>query len=170
MSKQSLVITLVFAIAVFGIGFVAWDTATEPWGVKPGGGGQADFVDGFTVNESGFYFDGKVKVTLYGLDARFEHVMLCTYDDQQRVINATDLGTFSMNRSTGDEGGSVSATVHSDRVPTYILIYHPKFESYPDFGSTLYVRDTEAGWYRPTNPTSVAGFEYPPTEMIGVCR
>lgn len=99
-----------------------------------------------------------------GDNKEFEHVTLCLYSQNGEILNSTDLGTFTA------PSDSTTVRITADRRPRYVVVDHPEFREYPDFGPAVvhwtedYVREDV------DDPaTSIEEFDYEYPTDAGKC-
>lgn len=129
---------------------------------RPGTGHIGIQLDHY--NESGFY-NGTIHFSLAASESvTFENVKLCLYDSNGTVLAEENLGTFS------PPSASSPFEVRSGQIAEYIVVDHPNFRDYPDFGPGLYVwvgdHYRDLGGYL---DEAQDDFSYPRNNMMGQC-
>lgn len=129
---------------------------------RPGTGHISIQLDHY--NESGFY-NGTIHFSLATSESvTFENVTLCMYDSNGTVLAEESLGTFST------PSASSTFEVRSGQVVKYIVVDHPRFRDYSEFGPGLYVwaddHYRDVGGYL---DQAQDDFPYPRNDMKGRC-
>lgn len=121
------------------------------------------------MNESGFHFDGHVNFRLSTDEPRtFEGAMICGYTETGEQLFSQELGSLTTPFDTAP------ISVHSDQVPAYITVDHPRFRDYDGFSPETYVRisDGTSPSYRHTSKyleEVQREFPYPRSDLGGEC-
>lgn len=87
------------------------------------------FTDTYPDEESGYYRNGTIRVTLPEPNRTLDDVMLCVYDQNGSVLGDINVGSFS-----DEESWSASYEIGLTRRPSSIVPYHPVFKEYPNLG------------------------------------
>lgn len=110
------------------------------------------------INETGFYYNGRIVAELNRVNKNFHNVIVCLYDEQWNVITSKELGTFR----SGNQ--NVSLFIHTREIPERMIVEHPDFREQSVFGGVLIHQDGQYVFEHRSNLNRA-----PPTQP-GNCR
>lgn len=153
---------MIGGIILSGVVFMAFGGTEVTDGTGPG---RIEIAPNTPIvaNETGFEMtDAEVHFSLYvGDEDRYEHVMLCLYDQSGTTLASRDLGTFSKPTDY------TTASIRTGEIPRYIVIDHPEFREYA-FDYEILVWNPDQERYETGLPRDIE-FQYPRNDTVGEC-
>ena len=164
MNKTASVVVLVLCLLLAGCSGVIGNeqTATEPPDKYSLHGSVSLFKSDIQVSDTGFRYDGPVRLEVIDGNLTVEGVWVCMYDSDRTLLGTERVGTLS------DEESIQNVSIRLDERPKFIIVDHPEFRRYPQFSYEALVYVSSLGGYSDTRSDNYE-LEYSPDEMKGGC-
>ena len=164
-NRSNLLEVAVLAALILSAGCIADKSAErQADGPRPNSSEYTLLDHGLEERNGDFTFNATISTEIHVTDpVSFKNASACLYDTAGRRLSATSIGALQSPEST------VTFELHANRTPTFVVVDHPEFSTYPRIDPYVIKWQPETEVFQRTSIGSLP-FDYSQRGGTELCR